>query len=291
MLRRFNKRIARRWPPTIAKAEYDQQFLYRGYRLSNHMKISRNWLQTFFKDPLPEAKALADALTFHAFEIESIENDVLDVKVTPNRGHDCLSHRGIAKELSAILKLPLMSDPLRAQPRLEPISNSISVALESPALSPRYIAAYIRGVHVGPSPAWLRDSLEAIGQRSINNVVDATNYIMFHVGQPLHAFDAGQLRAREGTYAIAVRQARGGEKKLALDDKEYDLTDSMLVIAEENADVAIGIAGVKGGKPAGISEVTKDIIIESANFDGVSVRRTAAALRLRTEASSRFEQV
>ena len=255
------------------------------------MKISRSWLQTFFKDPLPEAKTLADALTFHAFEIESIENDVLDVKVTPNRGHDCLSHRGIAKELSAILKLPLMSDPLRAQPRLEPISNSISVALESPALSPRYIAAYIRGVHVGPSPAWLRDSLEAIGQRSINNVVDATNYIMFHVGQPLHAFDAGQLRAREGTYAIAVRHARVGEKMLALDDKEYDLTDSMLVIADEHADVAIGIAGVKGGKPAGISEVTKDIIIESANFDGVSVRRTAAALRLRTDASSRFEQV
>src|SRR3989344_4138738 len=94
-----------------------------------NMKISRNWLQTFFKDPLPEAQALADALTFHVFEVESVENDVLDVKVTPNRGHDCLSHRGIAKELSAILKLPLISDPLRAEPRLEPISNSISVAL------------------------------------------------------------------------------------------------------------------------------------------------------------------
>lgn len=260
------------------------------------MKISRNWLQTFFSDPLPDAAALADALTFHAFEIESVVNlgddDVLDVKVTPNRGHDCLCHRGIAKELAAILQIPLVADPLRTEPKLEPLTARVSVAIDDRALCKRYIAGYIRGVTVRPSPEWLRGRLEAIGQRSINNVVDATNYVMFHLGQPLHAFDAGQLcQDNILTYGIRVRRARDGETMIALDEKEYTLTDSMLVIADDNSDAAIGIAGVKGGKPAGITESTTDIIIESANFDGVSVRKTAQALRLRTDASSRFEQV
>ena len=253
------------------------------------MKISRTWLQTFFEKPLPEAQALADALTFHAFEIESVENDVLDVKVTPNRGHDCLSHRGIAKELSAILELPMKADALRQIVSLEPKTGEVVLAIETPLCS-RYIAGCIKGVKVGPSPDWLGNSLESVGQRSINNVVDATNYVMFNLGQPLHAFDAGQLAEKDG-YAIEVRNAKKGEKMMALDDKEYELAESMLVIGDKNSGAAIGIAGVKGGKPAGISETTKNIIIESANFDGVSVRKTAAALKLRTDASSRFEQV
>jgi phenylalanyl-tRNA synthetase beta chain len=263
------------------------------------MKISRNWLQAFFEAPLPDANELGAALTFHAFEIESIENvrptrsnmedQILDVKVTPNRGHDCLSHRGIAKELSAILNIPLKMDPF-AQPVSLSTTNAVSVIIDTP-LCARYIAGYIRGVKVGPSPEWLCTALEAIGQRSINNVVDATNYVMFNMGQPLHAFDASQLAEKDGKYSIGVRAAKKGEKMLALDDKEYALTDSMLVISDENKNVPIGIAGVKGGKPAGMSEATKDIIIESANFDGVSVRRTAQALKLRTDASTRFEQV
>ena len=259
------------------------------------MKVSRNWLQAFFNDPLPSAQELADALTFHAFEIEEVVNsgsdDILDVKVTPNRGHDCLSHRGIARELSAILMKPVKEDPLRVQINLEPPTDAVSVSIAEPTLCRRYIAGYIRGVKVGPSPEWLKNSLEAVGQRSINNVVDATNYVMFNLGQPLHAFDAGQLRAENGAFAIEVRKAKAGENMIALDDKEYTLADTMLVIADKHVDAAIGIAGVKGGKPAGITETTKDIIIESANFDGVCVRRTATALKLRTDASSRFEQV
>ena len=255
------------------------------------MKISRNWLQTFFEKPLPDARTLADALTFHAFEIESVENDVLDVKVTPNRGHDCLSHRGIAKELSAILEIPMKSDPFKiSRLNLDMKTSEVAVSITEPALCSRYIAGYIKGVKAGASPDWLRNSLESVGQRSINNVVDATNYVMFNLGQPLHAFDAGQLAEKDG-YAIEVRNAKKGETMIALDDKEYDLTDSTLVIGDKNSGAAIGIAGVKGGKPAGISETTKDIIIESANFNGVSVRKTAAALKLRTDASSRFEQV
>ncbi len=258
------------------------------------MRISRAWLQKYFDAKLPDTPALADALTFHAFEIEGVEkiagDEMLDVKVTPNRGHDCLCHRGIAKELSAILELPIASDPLAEKPNLSPKTDAVSVSIRNQLCS-RYIAGYIRGVSVGPSPAWLRERLEALGQRSINNVVDATNFVMFNVGQPLHAFDAGKLKTKNGAYAIGVRSARSGEVMQALDEKRYELAESMLVIADENEDEAIGIAGVKGGMPAAITEATRDVIIESANFDGAATRKTAAALKLRTDASTRFEQV
>lgn len=259
------------------------------------MKISRAWLQTFFDTPLSDTAALSDALTFHAFEIDGVEkvknDDVLDVKVTPNRGHDCLSHRGIAKELSAILKIPLNNDPLTKKPDFTAGANSVSVVVEDSKLCPRYIAAHIKDVQVGPSPEWLRTNLEALGQRSINNVVDATNFVMFHLSQPLHAFDAAKLTATGGTYAIAVRSAKAGEKMQALDGKEYTFTDAMLLITDANTDTPIGIAGVKGGRAAEVGSATTDIIIESANFNGVSVRKTAHALKLRTDASARFEQV
>src|SRR3989338_4058467 len=264
------------------------------------MKISRNWLGTFFDRSLPEAPALADALTFHAFEIESIENvrltksniedQILDVKVTPNRGHDCLSHRGIAKELAAILDLRMKPDALREATSLDHATDAVSVSIQRSDLCNRYIAGYMQGVKVGPSPDWLKSTLESIGQRPINNVVDATNFIMFNLGQPLHAFDASKLKIENGKLNIVVRNAKEKEKMVGLDDNEYILAKSMLIIADGNADAAIGIAGVKGGKPAGVSEATKDIIIESANFDGASVRKAAQALKLRTDASFRFEQ-
>src|SRR3989344_2847943 len=258
------------------------------------MKISRNWLQTFFEKPLPEAQVIADALTFHAFEIESVEGEILDVKVTPNRGHDALSHRGIAKEISAILNIQLSSDPINDGHRksiMEAVTDQVSVLVEDIELAPRYIAGYIKGVKVGPSPEWLAQRPEAIGQKSINNVVDATNFVMFDIGQPLHAFDAGKLQAHEGKYAIEVRKAKEGEKMLALDEKTYSLESLMLVISDKNAGTTIGIAGMKGGALASITEATTDIILESANFNGASVRKTAKALNLRTDASSRFEQV
>ncbi len=255
------------------------------------MKISRNWLQEYFTDPLPNAEALADALTFHAFEIDGIEkvgtDDVLDVKVTPNRGHDCLSHWGIAKELSAILKLSRSRDPLFNFSAEDGVmfGEGISVTVADPNVCKRYIAARITGVKVGPSSPWLKERLESIGQRSINNIVDATNFVMFNIGQPMHAFDIGKLESKN----ITVRSAREGERFVSLDNKEYALSSSNLVIA--NGEDAIGVAGVKGGKAAGITEDTKDILLESANFDGPSIRKTAQALKLRTDASARFEQV
>lgn len=256
------------------------------------MKISREWLQTYFDKELPSAEDLAHALTFHAFEIESVENDILDVKVTPNRGHDCLSYRGIAKEISAILEIPLSGAAQDAWGQRDDftLTTNVSVTITESELCQRYIAWAIKGVQVGPSPKWLVDRLATMGQQSINNVVDATNYVMFNTGQPLHAFDAGRLKSGTEGYAIEVRRAQQGEKILALDHKEYELKDSMLVIVDAHAHVPVGIAGVKGGMPAAINEETKDIIIESANFDGASVRKTAQALKLRTDASSRFEQ-
>lgn len=252
------------------------------------MKVSRNWLQKFFDEPLPDAQALSDALTFHVFEIDGIEkrddDDILDVKVTANRGHDCLSHRGIAKELSAILRLPLKDDPFALQFDMSKKAEAVTLSIEDPALCRRYIAGHFTGVKVGPSPTWLSQALEAMGQRSVNNVVDMTNLVMFNTGQPLHAFDAKRL----GSLDIGVRAAREGESLEALDKKTYELNSSQLVIAA--AGRPVGIAGVKGGEADRIDESTTDVIIEAATFDGVAVRRAAQALKLRTDASSRFEQ-
>ncbi len=270
------------------------------------MFISREWLQLYFEAPLPGAGIISDALTFHSFEIDAVEpvkertpieglgkaiDYVLDVKVTPNRGHDALSHRGIAKELSAILNIPIVNDPLQDMPLLEPITDRLLVTIHEDALCPRYIACLMEDIEVGPSPDWLKTRLEALGQRSINNIVDATNFVMFNIGQPLHAFDAAKLHAKEGVYSIDVRRANAGETIVSLDEKEYTLNETTLLIVDRVSDTPLGIAGVKGGKASGIDASTKNIIIESANFHGVSVRKTAKALNLVTDASQRFQQV
>lgn len=257
------------------------------------MKISRDWLQTFFETELSAAEQIADALTFHAFEIESVENGVLDVKITANRGHDCLSHLGIAKELSAILGVPLKeySHTLPLTVIHDKPTSELSIVIDNPALCRRYIGAYIRGARVGPSPAWLVTRLESIGQKSINNVVDAANFVMFNIGQPLHAFDAGKRAKEDGACSIRVRLAHEGETLTTLDDKEQQLTPTMLMIADGHTDEPLGVAGVKGGKESGVSYTTTDLILESANFDGPSLRKTARALKFRTDATQRFEQV
>ncbi len=253
------------------------------------MKISLKWLQTYFDAPLPGADAISDAYTFHAFEIEEANGDLMDVKVLPNRAADCLSHRGLAKELAAILDVPLKSDPLRtALPEL-PKTDELSVGIEDPKKCLRYMGALVKGVQVGPSPAWLKEALEAVGQRSINNVVDATNYVMLNIGQPLHAFDAAKLVQKEGSYKIGVRNAKEGEKITTLSGEEYTLTPNIQLITDANADMPIALAGVKGGRAAELTADTTDIIVESANFDGTTTRRAAQSLKLFTDASLRFQ--
>jgi phenylalanyl-tRNA synthetase beta chain len=253
------------------------------------MKISLKWLQTYFGKSLPKTGAIADAFTFHAFEIEEANGDVLDVKVLPNRAADCLSHRGLAKELSAVLDMPLTSDPLRDPLPVFPASKALTVEIEDSKKCLRYMGALVKGVKVRPSPDWLRKALESVGQRSINNIVDATNYVMLNIGQPLHAFDAAKLVGKEGRYALGIRSAHANEKITVLSGEEYILPEGALLITDAQRDAAIGIAGVKGGKHAEVTTDTTDIIIESANFDGTNVRHTAQALKLFTEASMRFQ--
>ncbi|HET8581105.1 MAG TPA: phenylalanine--tRNA ligase beta subunit-related protein [Candidatus Paceibacterota bacterium] len=258
------------------------------------MKVSREWLQDFFAEPLPDAAALADALTFGVAEIESIEeaddDSIIDVKVLPDRACYMLCHRGIAKELSVLLGLPLADDPLsHALPELLPAAPGLAVAVDDPARCPSYAAALLEGVSVGPSPAWLAARLARLGQRSINNVVDATNYVMLSLGTPLHAFDADKLSASGGTIGIRVRAARDGETVTALGGAEYALTSEMTVIADAHADAALAIAGIKGGTRAEVTEATTRIVLEAASFDPARTRRTSQALKLRTDASTRFE--
>ena len=253
------------------------------------MKVSRNWLQKYFDKPLPSAEKIADAFTFHAFEIDEIAGDMMDVKVLPNRAADCLCHRGIAKELSAILDIPLKTDPFREALPKFPATDALNITIEDPKKCLRYIGALVKGVKVGPSPKWLCEALEAVGQRSINNIVDATNYVMLDIGQPLHAFDAEKLKQDGGHYAISVRNAKEGEKLITLSNETYELTPNISLITDANADTPIALAGIKGGKAAEISTATTDIIVESANFDGTTTRRGAQALKLSTDASIRFQ--
>lgn len=255
------------------------------------MKVSYKWLQTYFDEKLPSPDDLGKLLTFHAFEIEGIEeingDSVIDVDILPNRSSDCLSHRGIAKEISVLLNTKLKDDPFKKELVKFDDSKSIEVNIEDEKLCSRYGAVVVNGVKIGASPKWLVEYLEALGQKSINNVVDATNYVMLNIGQPLHAFDMGKLKGDKKK--ITVRSAKAGEKITSLTGEEYELDESNLLITDGNSDVAIGIAGVKGGKVAEIDNKTKDIVIESANFNFVSVRKTSQKLKLWTDASIRFQ--
>ncbi len=255
------------------------------------MKVSYKWLQTFFKEGLPSAEELEQKLMFHAYEIEGVEKVmddlVIDVDVLPNRSADSLSHRGIAREISTLFEVKMSNDPLRGSVELKPTTDSVSISLGTDASCSYYVAARITGVSVQESPQWLKSRLKAIGQKSINNVVDATNYVLFGLGQPTHIFDAAKFSG-EAPH-IGVRLAHVGEKLTLLGGDEVELAPSMSVIIDANNDRAIAIAGVKGGTPAEVTQETTDVIIESAKFDPVQTRKTSQALKIRTDASARYE--
>lgn len=250
------------------------------------MKISRDWLSDFLPQP-PGAELIGDALMRGGFPIESIMaqgNDfVLDVEVTSNRG-DCLSHVGVAREVGALLGQPFREAKTPPAEAGSPIGGVTSVMIETPGLCPHYVARVIRGVKVGPSPAWMVKRLEAVGLRSINNVVDVTNYVMFELGQPLHAFDLDKLAGQR----IIVREARKGEKLISIDGKERELSPGMLVIAD--AEKPVAVAGVMGGLASEVTTGTVNVLLESARFDPLSVRKTARALAMKSDSSYRFER-
>jgi len=248
------------------------------------MKISLEWLSDFLPGAI-DAQQAADALTHGGFPVESIESHgddtVLDVEVTSNRG-DCLSHVGVARELAALLNREFKPKP--NVPAATSGAPPTSVEIEATDLCPHYIARVLRNVAVKPSPAWLIRRLEAVGLRAINNIVDVTNYVMFELGQPLHAFDLDRLSERR----IVVRQARTGEKLISIDGRERALLPDMLVIADAARPVAL--AGVMGGIDSEVSGATKNVLLESARFEPLSVRKTARRLAMKSDSSYRFER-
>jgi phenylalanyl-tRNA synthetase beta chain len=250
------------------------------------MKISYQWLKEFVNFEIPP-RQLADALTLSGTVVETIEeagaDSILDFDLTSNRP-DCLSHQGIAREAAALCQLPLrkvLSNPKEIQ---ESAAGQISVEIEAPALCSRYCARVIRGVKVGPSPSWLVERLEALGLRSINNVADLTNYVLRELGHPLHAFDLEKIGGRK----IVVREARSGEKMFTLDGEERELRAGMLVIAD--AEKPVALAGIMGGLESEISFSTREVLLESAWFNPISIRKTSKQLGMHTEASHRFER-
>ena len=213
--------------------------------------------------------------------METIGSDtVFDIKILPDRAHYALSHAGVAFEVAAVLGLKRLVAPAY----VAPIDHAKKVVVTNAAseLCRRYMACLIEHIKVEPANDIAKTYLGAIGQRAINTIVDATNMTMFDVGQPLHAFDADKV---EG--GIMIRMAHPGEKITLLDGREVELDPSVLVIADAVGPLAI--AGVKGGKRAEVTATTKNIIIEAANFDPTSVRRTSTRLNLRNESSKRFE--
>ncbi len=274
------------------------------------MKYSYTWLQKHIEEKLPAVESLKETIIFGAFEVESVEkvgdDTVMDIKVLPDRAHDCLSHYGMAREIAGLCKLTLKPLELTPLPTMD-LKTPIEIKSD---LCRRYIAIKMDNVKVGPSPAWLKTALETIGQKSINNIVDATNYVLWDRGQPIHAFDSANVDG-----GIIVRLAKEGEKIITLSGEEKELKPDMLVIADYIGPLAI--AGVKGGKNAEVragseaspepdprvlgsvqpdhsdtgsgSASTTSIIIEIGNFDPVSVRKTSRSLGLVTDASKRFE--
>lgn len=253
------------------------------------MKISLDWLGEYLPGAEREvgAERAGEALMNGGLPVETIErvgdDTMIDVEVTSNRA-DCLSHVGVGRELAALLGREFRGVAPKVKEGGTASSSVTSVEDQAADLCPYYSARVIRGVKVGPSPAWMVKRLEAVGLRSINNVVDVTNYVLLELGQPLHAFDFDRLDGKR----IVVRRALGGERMVAIDGKAYELKPDMLVIAD--AEHAVAIAGVMGGKATEVAGQTVNVLLESARFDPLAIRKTSRALALRSDSSYRFER-
>lgn len=254
------------------------------------MNISYNWLKELIDIEL-SPEDVAKELTRVGLAVEGVhehkEDFVLDIDLTSNRP-DCLSHLGVARELSASTGKAVYVDR-RSVDRLPdaPFPSLLAadvVKIEDADLCYRFTARIIRGVAIGPSPQWLVDRLEAMGERSINNVADITNYVMLELGQPMHAFDLAKLSENR----LVVRKAKAGEQITTLDEVERKLADTMLMICDAEKPVAVG--GVMGGLNSSITDSTTNVLLEVAYFDRANIRQTSRKLGLATEASYRFER-
>jgi phenylalanyl-tRNA synthetase beta chain len=262
------------------------------------MKISVRWLNEYLEPATITAESAEETLTFVGFPIETAEElpngDVrLDVEVTSNRG-DCLSHFGLAREIAAATGRRLRHpNPAEATPTGgAEAATSAAVDNRATDVCRMFTAQVIRGVKVGPSPKWLVDALEAVGQRSINNVVDVTNYVAFEYGQPTHVFDLKTIGTDNARAKLIVRHANKGEKLALLDGRTITLVGDELVVADTaNGGRAVSLAGVMGGKETEVTGATTDVLLEAATWDPVTVRRAARRFNIRTDASYRFERI
>jgi phenylalanyl-tRNA synthetase beta chain len=251
------------------------------------MKVLLSWLRDYVEidKSAQEVAEIFSNLGLPCEGIENLDNDaVIDVEVTSNRG-DCLGFIGIARELAAATGKELKMPKVELAESQKPVTELASVEIREPVLCPRYTARVIEGVKIGPTPDWMKNRLEAIGMRSVNNVVDATNYAMLEMGQPPHAFDYAKILGQK----IIVRKAVNGEQIISIDGTKCPLTDDMLIIADDKMPVAI--AGVMGGLDTEVSDATKAVLLEDAFFEPVSVRTTARKLSLPSEASFRFGRI
>jgi phenylalanyl-tRNA synthetase beta chain len=251
------------------------------------MKVVYNWLKDFV-DVTASPDDLASRLALAGTNIGGVEKGshgaVIDAEVTSNRP-DCLSHFGMAREVSAIYKLPLKAVlPKPQESSTAKVADAVKVEIQAPELCGRFTARVIRGVKIQPSPPWLRERLEASGVASISNVVDISNYVMLELGQPVHTYDYDKVR----DHKLIARMAKAGEKIKTLDGIDRSLEASMCVISDGDGSRAEGIGGVMGGAGTEISFSTKNVLIECAWFDPIAVRRAARTLKLHTEASTRF---
>src|SRR5271157_3366323 len=251
------------------------------------MKVAYNWLKEFVDVTAPPGE-IASRLALSGTNVAAIENGVhgavLDAEVTANRP-DCLSMLGIAREVAAIYRLPLKPvAPKPAESASAKASDAVSVKIDAPELCGRFTARVVHGVKIQPSPAWLKNRLEAAGVASISNVVDISNYVLLELGHPLHTFDYDLLR----NHSIVVRRAKAGEKLKTLDGIERTLDPGIPVVCDADGARAVGIGGIMGGGETEISFSTKNVLIECAWFDPVAIRRATRFLKLHTEASMRF---
>ena len=250
------------------------------------MLISYNWLKSYVKD-IPKEDELTKIITFSLCEIESVEkkengDTVYDLKILPDRAHDLLCHKGVAFEIAGLLGLSFQDRDFKLPENI--LKTHLSINIETDKCN-RYMGRIVRGINIAPSPKWMKDYLESVGQRSINNIVDATNIVMFELGQPIHAFDLNKLNSEN----LVVRNAKEGETLVLVGSEKLEakLKEADMMITD--GDKSLAIAGVKGGLDSGITDNTKDILIEVANFDGVSVRKTSRRLSIFTDASKRYE--
>ncbi|OGI60993.1 hypothetical protein A2641_01755 [Candidatus Nomurabacteria bacterium RIFCSPHIGHO2_01_FULL_37_25] len=252
------------------------------------MKISYNWLKWYIPE-VPEPDKLADIFTYHIAEVEGVEkkedDTIFDINILPNRAHDLLSHQGIARELASLLNIKYVDSApeykIPASVKALAGKSELKIDIQSDKCR-RYMGRIIRNVKVGSSPEWVVKHLESIGQRSINNLVDAANILMYDCGQPAHVFDLDKV---EG--GLVIRNAKIGEKMTTLDNRDLELSGQDLLVADFK--MALGLAGIKGGKIAEVTAETKNVIIEIANFDPIVTRKSAVRANIFTDARKRFE--